>query len=252
MIAAVVAASGCGGGGPSSRGFDSRQLVATRDSSILFLGQWGPDWVYSTDTEEDPSGNSNRYWSLNLETGETRDLGTELPELTPSSTTDRYQCSGWTSSGGPEGWKGGDARITDTTTGAETVIDRVVVGFPACPEDETTVLWLWRSEPDGTVTLWTGRYDALSQVPLPVVVHEFLYWTPQVVVATTPDAPEARGAYLVDLNAPGTVTSISRPRSAPRPGPPARPPRATWLPAAWPREPSRSPMAKPVTSTNVR
>ncbi len=193
----------CGGGAPVSRGFDSRQLVATRDSSILFVGQWGPDWVYSTDSGEEPTGNSLRYWALNLETGETRELGAELPELPPSSTMDRYLCSGWTSSSGPAGWTGGDAKITDTTTGAETVIDRVVVGFPACPTDENTVLWLWRSEPDGSVTLWTGRYDDLRQVPLPIVVREFLYGAPHVVVATTADAPEARGALFDRPDRPG-------------------------------------------------
>jgi hypothetical protein len=171
LIAAAAALPiACDDGGPVQRGFGSHQLVAVRDPTFTFVAMKG-DLVYYATGDSVPSGTFlSHYWSVDIVTGEIKDLGPDKPDLNPQPPT-RYQCSyGLNAEGLADVFM-----IADTQTQQLTVIDNVVMTSPYCPADDDPRMLIWRREPDSTRTLWMGPYDALEQVPLSVTVHQTLW-----------------------------------------------------------------------------
>jgi hypothetical protein len=198
MVASVglcvaAALTACEGGAPVKRGFESRQLLSIRDPAISLGQWWGSVWAYNV---------AGEYWSLDLDTGETRDVGPAPPEVafTPGTgPVARYDCS-----------LNGDTSpytltITDRQSGKATVIDRTVKGW-LCPTDSDPTIDAWREDAAGKLTLWTGPYDQIAVVPLDLNVSSVrfeisLAGTPRIgylVYGARPSQPEGIGLFAID------------------------------------------------------
>ena len=72
--------------------------------------------------------------------------------------------------------------------------------IPDCPDTADEPLVVWRYDDQDHLTLWTGPFAGLAQVPLPLVIDQFvaLGQTSATVLAATPDAPDAHGLYTID------------------------------------------------------
>jgi hypothetical protein len=204
LIHCLLAASlaGCGGGHPATRGFDSREVLPVRDSTLLlwsFSERSGePLVIYSTV----PAGTSDlNYWSLDVATGNVENLGPEQPaSLTAASGP--YAC--YLQSNTPSGTQ--VLQIYDLRTNLETdVLD--VVSYAACPRSDGA-LAVFRTDPEtGGPALWQGPFAQLQPVALSMDVEAVGQWlfdaqgTPTgVLVAAAPaEQPGAFGLYTLDL-----------------------------------------------------
>jgi hypothetical protein len=194
-----VAAAACSGGAPVQRGFNSRQLVAIRDSTIWLTGWVGNQWIYSTSTNQTQV--ATNFWALDLDSGAVQDLGSNFPMVTPPAPPPgRYTC-GSTAATGPA------LTITDTQTGEMVTLDGLVAGLPLCPSDDDPSIRVWRRNTDGTYSYWIGPFDALTEVPLSMTVSRFLFFfvdstgtpTAMFVFAAPLGQPDAVGVYSIDL-----------------------------------------------------
>ena len=186
----------CGGGTPVARGFDSHQILQLRDPSLSFVGYWNPFVLYSTGAEGVGDGKIH-FWAVDPATSEIREYVslTELPPPPEPASTGRYRCS-FGSSG---------MIIADTASGTETTITGIYVFIPPCPTDGNTTMTLWRQDDAGTVSLWTGPFDALAPVTLTpsldiatVMRLDFANGVTDVL-ATRPGEPDAVGVFTIDL-----------------------------------------------------
>jgi hypothetical protein len=187
--AAALSAGACDGGGPPPRGFGSRQLVPTRDATLAFTGYSPGHSYYATGRFED---SSLTYWRLDVETGVLEDLG---PSPSPSvgpvgrlSCTDTFSDTGTT------------LTVTDTQTGVTTTIDRLTAYIPNCPTDVDSTISAWRRDGTGHLALWSGRYDDLLPVPVPLLIDDVIGWGGKLgfVIAELPEAPGAVGIFGLD------------------------------------------------------
>jgi len=225
-----LAAAGCGGNVAVPRGFGSREVLPLRDSSVALgyvtdvVGQ-DPTLIYTTGGDE---GGAATYWSLNLATGELQSTGNTPPPVGGiTSSGRRYLCQ--TQDLMSDGTETLD--IVDTTTGAKTDITGVS-GFSDCPQDDGT-LALVRTDPDtGKRILWTGPFQALVPVSLPVELYSVALFpddgkggapSTAVVFGKPPEQPDSLGLYAIDLGS-SAVTEVVPPIPA----------SAAWAPGALP------------------
>jgi hypothetical protein len=228
LIHCLLAASlvGCGGGHPATRGFDSREVLPLRDSTLnlwTFSEKSGdPLVIYSTVPEGTTALN---YWSLDVTTGSVENFGTAQP-ASLTAVNGPYACSLQSSpAGGPQ-----VLDIYDLRTGAQTDVDQVL-SYAACPRSDG-VLTVFRADPTtGSPQLWQGPFAQLQQVTLNRVVQSVGQWlfdasgTPSgvLVAAQEPPDPQAFGLYTLDL---GTITFTE--------DVPATPASADWAGGAMP------------------
>jgi hypothetical protein len=95
------------------------------------------------------------------------------------------------------------AVVTDNLTGQQTTVDDVSA-ILQCP-GATSTLTILRPDANGVLTLWSGPFDALQQIPLTVTIAEltsgyFYSSTEEVVLvlATLPAQPTAVGLFSID------------------------------------------------------
>jgi len=128
LIAALAAGSpACEDGAPPQRGFGSHQVAQFRDP-FIFIATQGDRVYYVTYREEAGAGVAT-YWSLDVGTGEIRNLGATMPDFNAPPATDRYQCEFESDGSGLTGV----FTITDTQSGTVTVIEQVFTTWPSCP-----------------------------------------------------------------------------------------------------------------------
>lgn len=196
LLAALAA---CDDGTPVERGFRSRQVLSLRDSTLSLGHAWESSWLYRI---------GQNYWLLDLETGESREVGPEMPPFSsPSNPEGRYVCeftepdSAYT--------------ITDTQTGAKTVIERPA--WTACPTNADPTIRVWRWEPGGSLTLWTGLFDQIAPVPLndlivtrvmSIVALQGTDDTAFMVSGSRPSQPDRIGMFSVALRDASVATVI--------------------------------------------
>ena len=142
------------------------------------------------------------FWSLDLDTGEARNLGPRLQLPDPNTG---YRCA-VTQETDATAQETDTFRltITDSHTGAETVIDRAVGGF-SCPSDSDPTIVVWRRDDARNLTLWTGPYDKIMVVPLDLIVRQtiFVLGNQQTkaawVFGARPSRPDGLGVFAIDL-----------------------------------------------------
>jgi hypothetical protein len=199
-LAAAMMHLACEDGTPVPRGFGSVQLVSIRDPTLTFVGYGPGHALYATGN----SDGTSTYWRLDVETGELRNLG---PKLTTSvAPPSRYSCSQEVTDGGLV------LTVMDRDTGAQTTIDQIMIIYgSSCPTEAELGLMVWRRDGAGHLTLWTGPYDQLAQVSLPVLVHAVIIQTGEtqmLVAAEALETPGAIGLYTVDFTTGATSEVI--------------------------------------------
>jgi hypothetical protein len=205
MAAVVAAVPACDDATPVQRGFGSRQLVPTRDPTFAYYGATGDVIFYHTGLYGDGAGQET-YWSIDLGTGEMRNLGSTMPSLTDPPPTPRFQCGYEVD----HNTLTGNFIIADTQSDMKTVIDRVVWTDPYCVEEGDPMLTVWRKEEDGTKTRWIGPYDDLKQTPLSVRVRE-VFWHADdatLVEAARPETPDQLGVFAIPDQDPTNANEI--------------------------------------------
>jgi hypothetical protein len=136
-IVAAAGGAGCEDGTPVVRGFDSRQLLALRDPTLRFnpnggYGSFTTHVIYTTGDEA--AGETERYWSVDLQTGEIREHDALLTDVVPppASASGRFTCT-W-------GYASPDQNTTRTLAADRLVrVVYVVRGRNPSPQDG---LWL--------------------------------------------------------------------------------------------------------------
>ena len=203
LAAVASATSGCTGSPAVERGFGSRQLVNLRDSTFTFNGSYGNAVYYSTGGGS--SSAAVAYFSVDTVTGQVMSFGSSFPTVMPT-TPPPFTCgvSSDSTSTSPH-WI-----ITNTQTDAQTTIDNYAFSIPECPDSTDTPLVVWRYDDQNHLTVWTGPFAALEQVPLPLVIDQFvvLGQTSATVLAATPDAPDAHGLYTIDTTTFATTNVV--------------------------------------------
>jgi hypothetical protein len=159
--AAAGVVGGCGDGTPAARGFGSWQAVQLRDPTFVFVGYAPGSVLYGTTSAD---GMTNTYWQLDAQTGALQNLGDSPSNSTTVMPPSRFSCTEDTTD------KGFTFTVTDTQTGVVTTIDGIVEFNDRCPTESDPSLTVWRSDGTGHLVLWTGRYDDLQAVALPLVV----------------------------------------------------------------------------------
>jgi hypothetical protein len=195
VAATAVTVEACGGGPGVERGFGSRQLLNLRDSTFTFNGSYG-NLVYYSTTVEGVSENATSYFSIDAETGQVVSFGSSFPSIVPP-TPPRFVCSVTSSSTSTHP----ALVITDSVSGAQTTIDDYDSSLPGCPMTPDEPLVVWRYDDANHLTLWTGPFAALQQVPLPLLIDQIVAWGTKstTVLAATADAPGAHGLYGMDM-----------------------------------------------------
>ena len=192
IVAAAAVFPACGAGTPVARGFGSRQVLQIRDSTFGFSG-WGINTIdYST------SDNTNGT----IQIGPVPPPAQGLPDASVV-VGNLYNCepvldtqdNSWT------------VNITDVQTGQVTTVGDFSV-LVQCPYNDST-LTILRADTSGALSLWSGPFDALQQIPLPVTLDQCvdvigsmssgITDSSVVVLASSPAQPGAIGLYSIDL-----------------------------------------------------
>lgn len=223
----AFALAGCGGNVPVSRGLGSHEVLAVRDSSIKLrqvTDVQGQDPVLVYTTQGDGDAGAPTYWSLDLVTGALQNLGGQPPDSTPAAptSTGRYSCQYPAQADGSF-----TIQVTDNTTGVET--DLADTTTLRCPSDDG-FLAIFRPDPSNSqnLILWSGPYQQLAMVALPIDVHRLVSFrsgttaaadggapvpSPAVVLASPAGQPSALGIYSIDITS-NQVTTVVPPTLA--------------------------------------
>ena len=203
LAAAAGIGAACTGSPPVERGFGSRQLVNLRDSSFTFNGSYGSLVYYSTGGGS--SSASASYFSVDTVSGKVMSYGSSFPSIVPP-TPSGFSCEIDldSTSASPH------FVITNTASGTAFIIDDYVTSLPSCPDTADEPLVVWRRDDQSHLTLWTGPFAALTQVPLSLAIDQLVSWgtSSATVLAATPDAPDARGLYTIDMTTFATATVV--------------------------------------------
>jgi hypothetical protein len=205
LLAATIAAAlpACEGGTAVRRGFGSTQVVPLlRDPSFELWSSKGDLVFYRTGA----TGAPQTFWSIDVGTGEVRNIGPTMPTLVDPPPPARYQCD---YAAGADG-SSTTYQITDTQSGELTAVENVYATWPYCPRDDDPSLSVWRIDPDKTLSLWTGAYTYLVQATLPLVVHQVFARTTTgwMVSASSTAAPNGLGIYRFTDQDPSAVTEV--------------------------------------------
>lgn len=204
----------CGGNVPVTRGFESRQVLSVRDSTLqLFYGRDvvgdDPVLVYTTRADDAPVP---VHWSLDLATGEQRNLDLDPPPTTGSVPGARYVCGA--SDMLPDGTM--TVQITDTTTTSTTEI-KGVTSFAGCVRDDGTMALFRRDSATTRQILWTGPFQNMAPVTLPFDIQQVVSYgvdsAGQIMTAmalgASPTETTGAGLYAIDLISPGATEVVA-------------------------------------------
>jgi hypothetical protein len=187
-LAAAVALSACGAGTPVTRGFDSHQVLQIRDSTFFFNGGFGPTSIeYST---SDDGGIT--LFSVDLTTGQKQTVG--LPDAGTGETGAGYDCA----IESDPATNTETVLVTDLSTGQQTSFANVA-DLIDCPHGSSTTLTILRSDPSGTLSLWSGPFESPQEVPLSINIEQPVYAAGMVVLGAYPAQPSALGLFSIDL-----------------------------------------------------
>ncbi len=151
---AVATLATCGAGTPVTRGFGSREVLQTRDTTFSFTG-WGINTIdYSTSVD-------GGYTPGTIQIGPVPPPDQGLPDA-GFVVGNLYTCEPvFDTQGRPS-----TVNITDVQTGQVTTVGDISV-IVQCPYDNPT-LTILRADASGALSLWSGPFDALPQIPLSV------------------------------------------------------------------------------------
>ena len=171
-----------------------------RDPTVRLLGQLSENrFVYAT--RDDAAVGGETYWSADMGNGHVENLGPLLPDFTtPVGTTDGLDCR--YDAGGTVGSRPtGILTVTDRSSGAVTVVDRIALFLFGCPTVSSPELVVLRVTDTGDQQLWAGRYDRLVLVPANLIIDAIVGGNTQTVdvLAAFPAAPDARGIFAIDV-----------------------------------------------------
>ena len=203
MIAALAAGlPACEDGAPPQRGFGSHQVAQFRDP-FDFIATQGDRVYYATAPSRDGVAT---YWSLDVGTGEIRDLGTVTPDFTAPPATDRYHCEFEHDANGLTGL----FTITDTQSGVVTGIEQVYTTWPSCPTDDDPTMLVWRYETADSYSLWMGPFTYLVQAPLSIVVRQVLWREAgaTLVSGSSSGATDSLGVFSIADQDPSVATEL--------------------------------------------
>jgi len=198
---AVATLAACGAGTPVTRGFDSREVLQIRDMSFSFTG-WDINTIdYSTSYDGGYTPGTIQIGPVPPpvqvlpDAGVVADAGVVVGNLYTCEPMFDSQASLWT------------VNITDVQTGQETTVGDFAQ-LVQCPYDDST-LTILRADASGALDLWSGPFDALQQIPLPVTVDQSVGVSGSsysgitdssvVVLASLPAQPDAIGLFSIDL-----------------------------------------------------
>jgi hypothetical protein len=177
VIAGVLTTlAACEAGGPPQRGFGSRQLLASSDPTLKLDGWLAGGVQFSLGAYPGPVAS----YRVDLQTG-------AVTPRTDVVKTERFECTYDTTSD--------TLTITDTQSGATTRLEGVVQ-MP-CPTTADERLIAWRAAAPDEVTVWTGPYDRLEPLTLPLKIRKLFYRVDDafIVLAAQKADPDALGLY---------------------------------------------------------
>jgi hypothetical protein len=186
----AIALAGCGARTPVARGFGSREVLPIRDPTFGFTG-WGYNTIFYA------TGDDGGDTSESIVFGPQPDAGPPAGDA-GSVVQDIYSCQPGVDAQG----NFATAIITNNLTGQQTTVDGVS-SILQCPGADST-LTILRPDANGVLTLWSGPFDALQQVPLPVTIAELVsssYGSGEhlaLVLASPPAQPGALGLFSID------------------------------------------------------
>jgi hypothetical protein len=200
---AVAALAACGSGTPVTRGFGSREILQIRDTTFSFSG-WGINTIdYST---SDDGGYMNR--TVQIQPGSPPAQSSPEAGVVDAGIVvgNLYTCEPVFDSQGNLS----TVTITDVQTGQEATVGDISV-LVQCPYDDPT-LTILRADAGGALSLWSGPFDALQQIPLSVTLDQYVDViggstdasgnvtdSAAVVLASPPAQPGAIGLFSIDL-----------------------------------------------------
>ncbi len=192
LTALTTALTACGSGTPVARGYGSREVLPIRDSTFLFSDPEAQTIRFSI-----YSDGGSREATINLlgpdagqplvDAGADADAGPAVGSDPCDSVTPNNQI----------------LTLTDPQTGQQTILDGVVEVLECSSAGPTLVLL--RVDASGALTLWSGPFAAVQQVPLSIVITNVLYGANHkgvvsaVVLGGLPAQPDAVGLFSIDL-----------------------------------------------------
>jgi hypothetical protein len=187
LTALTTALPACGSGTPGSRGYGSREVLPIRDSTFLFSDP-GPQTIGYTIYVD----GGTRQGTIDLSGP---DAGQPLVDAgaDADATLGSDPC-------GSVGQVNQTLTLTDPQTGQQTILDGVVEVL-GCSSAGPTIVLL-RIDASGALTLWSGPFAAVQQIPLSIVITDALYVkgvATAVVLGALPAQPDAVGLFAIDL-----------------------------------------------------
>lgn len=187
-LAAATALTACGAQTPVKRSFGSREVLPIRDPTFDFNGGFDATSIsYST---SDDGGISFFYVDLMTDQVQTglRDAGT-------GATGTGYYCQLQTD----PTTNLETVLITDIATGQQTPLLDGVAELIDCPHGTSTTLTVLKPDSSGALTLWTGPFDSVAEVPLSITIEQYVYGIGLDVLAAYPAEPNQLGLFSIDL-----------------------------------------------------
>jgi hypothetical protein len=195
IVAAAAVFPACGAGTPFARGFGSRQVLQIRDSTFGFSG-WGVNTIdYSTSVDGVYTNGTIQIGPVPAPDPGLQDAGVVVGNP--------YNCEPVFDSQG----KFSTLNITDVETGQVTTVSDISQ-IVQCPYNDST-LTILRSDASGALSLWSGPFDALQQIPLSVTIgqsvgvigssYSGVTDSSVLMLASSPAQPDAIGLFSIDL-----------------------------------------------------
>jgi hypothetical protein len=187
-LAAATALTACGSGTPVKRGFDSREVLQIRDPTFDFNGGFDATSIgYSTSADGGFS-----FFYVNLMTDQVQ---TGLPDAGTGATGVGYYCQLPTD----PTTNLGTVVVIDSATGQQMPVLDGVANLIDCPHGTSTTLTVLKPDPTGALTLWTGPFDSVVEVPLSINIERYVFGIGLVVLAAYPAQPNQLGLFSIDL-----------------------------------------------------
>lgn len=194
LAISLAGIASCGGAAPIGRGFGSREVLPIRDLTFSFTSANPAVVGYLT------SGDAGIFNGTIALTG---GQDASVSAGADAGPGDRY-VSQIDESTTPE-----SVIVTDTRTNQQTEIDDVYQVLQI-PSADPTLTFL-RSDAGAALTLWSGPFDAVEQVPLPVTITTLISPVDHGVidvVGASIDQPDALGIFSIDLSTFAVTTFV--------------------------------------------
>ena len=207
----TVAVTACNGA-PPSRGFHSRQLVATRDPTLEFISYGDHIAYYTTGNSAD---GTQVFWSVDVDSAEVENLGTQFrvappPDGSSGPPPRQLNCRVDYSATGVT------MLVTDSATGVTTTIGPLKT-YSGCPTIADPYLAVVKIDEQGKGRLWAGPYAQLQAAPVDLIIDDRPAVDVQTgsaprravtVLAAPGAAPDSRGILTIDLGSFAITTVI--------------------------------------------